>query len=152
MKSGILVVNFWGSLRTHLGEWMRGFWLEAEFPFLLRLILLLNKTSAFQKWKHQSVVLTSNSLDLVWMGWAWKKELEEEFVQHVWILGFLVPAMLSCSSHKLSCRMQFLHCDSCPATGPGPPLVRLKQKSMIFYDFHRHGGYCMLTSPSIRNV
>ncbi|CAN8189998.1 unnamed protein product, partial [Coccothraustes coccothraustes] len=34
----------------------------------------------------------------------------------------LVPAMLSGTSQKLSCRMQFLHCDSCPAAGPGPPM------------------------------
>lgn len=131
MESGILVVNFWGSLRTHLGVWMKGFWLEAEFPSLLRLILLLNKTFAFQKCKHLSVVVASNNFDLVWMGWAWNKESKEEFGQHVWVLGFLVPAMLSCSSHKLPCRMQFLHCDSCPAAWPGPPMVRLKQKSMI---------------------
>lgn len=150
MESGILVVNFWGSLRTYLGEWMRGFWLEAEFPSLLRLILLLNKTSASQKWKHLSVVLTSNSLDLVWMGWAWNKESEEEFGQHVWVLGFLVLAMLSGSSHKLSCRMQFLHCDFCPAAGPGPPMARLKQKSVVSTGME--GIVCSPLSSSIRNM
>lgn len=148
MESGILVVNFWRSLRTHLGEWMKGFWLEAEFPSLLRLILLLNKTSAFQKWKHLSVVVTSNNLDLVWTGWAWNKESGEEFGQCVWVLGFLVPAILSC--YKLSCRMQSLHCDSCPAAGPGPPMVKLKQKSMISTGME--GIVCSPLSSSIRNV
>lgn len=67
------------------------------------------------------------------MGWAWNKKSEEEFGQHVWVLELLWPAMLSCNSpmcYPAGC--SFCTMASCPAAGPGPPILRLKKKSVIF--------------------